>query len=153
MTNALGTLEGRSNLANTFGFAGSASFYMSGLAYGAAKDGFRNMSATINGVTSSVPVKAKTYVIDVQEYGDKGEIRSRYPQYSWLAAKYGGVDSYDSSGNPLNWSRTIPGYTGAWPKTLLPAGNPADMIAAVKGAFSSIDAQSGAGADVGRVDR
>ncbi len=144
LTNALGTLEGRSNLANTFGFAGSASYYMSGLAYGAGKDGFRNMSAIIDGVTSSVPVKAKTYVIDVQEYGDQG-VGSQY----WLAAKYGGVDSYDSSGNPLNWSRTLPGYTGAWPNTLLPAGNPADMIAAVRGALSSIAAQSGAGADVG----
>lgn len=150
LTNALGTLEGRSNLANTFGFAGSASYYMSGLAYGAAKDGFRNMSATINGVTSSVPVKAKTYVIDVQEYGDKGAPSSTSPgsQY-WLAAKYGGVDTFDTSGNPQNWSRTIPGYTGAWPNTLLPAGNPADMIAAVKGALSSIAAQTGAGAGVG----
>ncbi len=143
-TNALGNLEGRSNLANTFGFAGSASYYMSGLAYQAAKDGFRNMSATINGASTTVPVKAKTYVIDVQEYGDQG-VGSQY----WLAAKYGGVDSYDTSGNPLNWSRTIPGYNGAWPNTLLPAGNPADMIAAVRGALSSIAAQSGAGAGVG----
>ena len=144
LTNALGTLEGRSNLANTFGFAGTASYYMSGLAYGAAKDGFRTMSKTVDGTTTSVPVTARTYVIDVQEYGDQG-VGSQY----WLAAKYGGGDTFDSSGNPLNWSRTIPGYTGAWPNTLLPAGNPADMIAAVKGALSSIAAQTGAGAAVG----
>ena len=49
----------------------------------------------------------------------------------------------------MNWSRTIPAYTGNWPNTLLPAGNPADMIAAVKGALSSIASQTGAGADVG----
>ena len=144
LTNALGTLEGNGNLANTFGFAGSASYYMSGLAYGAAKDGFRNMSKTVDGVTTSVPVKAKTYVIDVQEYGDQG-VGSQY----WLAAKYGGVDSFDNSGNPINWSRTIPAYNGAWPNTLLPAGNPADMIAAVKGALASISAETGSGSDVG----
>ena len=124
MTNALGTLEGRSTLANTFGFAGSASFYMSGLAYGAAKDGFRNMSATINGVTSSVPVKAKTFVIDVQEYGDKGDPTDTHARANpagigsqyWLAAKYGGVDSYDSSGNPLDWSRLFPATPAPGPR-------------------------------------
>ena len=59
LTNALGTLEGRPTLADTFGFAGSASFYMSGLAYGAAKDGFRNMSKTINGVTQAFRSKPR----------------------------------------------------------------------------------------------
>jgi type IV pilus assembly protein PilY1 len=134
-TNAIGTLEGRTGLANSY-FSGSSSYYMSGLAYWAAKDGFR----TISGVN----LKAKTYIIDVQEYADKG-VNSQY----WYATKYGGVDSYDNSGNPLNWSTTISGYSGNWPKTLLPAGNPAAMIAAVRGALSSISAQTGAGADVG----
>lgn len=134
-TNNIGTLEGRANLANTF-FSGSASYYMGGLAYWAAKDGFR----TFGGVA----LKAKTYVIDVQEYGDQG-VNSQY----WYAAKYGGVDTFDSTGNPLNWSTSISGYTGNWPKTLLPAGNPAAMIAAVRGALSSISAQTGAGAAVG----
>lgn len=148
MTNALGTLEGYSNLANNFGsFAGSASFYMSGLSYWAAKDGFRTITDTAG---ISHLLKAKTYVIDVQEYGDKGAPTSTWPgsQY-WLAAKYGGVDTFDTSGNPQNWSRTMPGYTGAWPQTLLPAGNPADMIAAVRGALSSIASQTGAGSAVG----
>ena len=89
LTNALGNLEGRSNLANTFAFAGKGSYYMSGLAYGAAKNGFRDMDKTVDGVTTSVPVKAKTYVIDVQEYGDQG-VGSQY----WLAAKYGGVRQF-----------------------------------------------------------
>ncbi len=147
MTNALGTLEGYGNLANTFGFAGSASFYMSGLSYWAAKDGFRTITDSAG---ISHLLKAKTYVIDVQEYGDKGAPTSGWPgsQY-WLAAKYGGVDTFDASGNPQNWSRTMPGYTGAWPQTLLPAGNPADMIAAVRGALSSIASQTGAGSAVG----
>lgn len=147
-TNSLGGLEGNSTLANTFGFAGTASFYMSGLSYWAAKNGFRTI--TDSGGTAHT-VKAKTYVIDVQEYGDKGAPSSGWPgsQY-WLAAKYGGVDTFDSTtGAPQNWSRTMPGYTGNWPQTLLPAGNPADMIAAVRGALSSIASQTGAGTAVG----
>ena len=154
LTNALGTLEGKPTLANTFGFAGSASFYMSGLAYGAAKDGFRTMTKDDG---TNVAVKAKTFVVNVQEYGDKGDPTDTHARANpagigsqyWLAAKYGGVDSFDASGNPLDWYTTIPGYTGAWPNTLLPAGNPADMIASIRSAFSAIDAQSGAGADVG----
>ena len=131
LTNALGTLEGKNNLA-TQTFSGSASYYMSGLAYWAAKDGFRNLSG--------YPVKAKTFVIDVQEYGDLG-VNSQY----WYASKYGGDTNFDANGNPLNWSTSIPGYSGAWPKTLLPAGNPSAMIAAVKGALSQIASQSGQG--------
>lgn len=134
-TNALGTLESRANLATTY-FSGTSSYYMSGLAYWAAKDGFR----TISGHS----VKAKSMIIDVQEYGEQG-VNSQY----WYAAKYGGVDSFDASGNPLSWSTTISGYTGNWPKALLPAGNPAAMISAVRGALSSIAAQTGSGADVG----
>lgn len=135
LTDAIGTLEGRANLANTY-FQGSASYYMGGLAYWAAKDGFRTLSG--------VDLKAKTYIIDVQEYGDQG-VNSQY----WYAAKYGGADTFDTSGNPQNWSTTISGYTGNWPKTLLPAGNPAAMIAAVRGALSSISSQTGAGSAVG----
>lgn len=143
-TNAIGSLEGISSLA-TRTFQGSSSYYLSGLAYWAAKNGFRTKD--------DVTMKAKTYIIDVQEYGDKGNIgSSNWPsaasQY-WYAAKYGGVDSFDSSGNPNNWYTSISGFTGNWPKTLLPAGNPAAMIAAVRSALSDISAQTGSGADIG----
>ena len=133
-TNALGTLEGAVNLATSQSGLGSSQ-YMAGLAYWAGKTGFR----TINGN----PVKAKTFVIDVQENADQG-VNSQY----WRAAKYG-VGEYDASGRPLNWSTTISGYTGAWPKNLLPAGNPTAMIAAVRSAISQIAAQVSAGSDVG----
>lgn len=146
LTNAIGTLEGKANLADTF-FSGAASYYMSGLSYWAAKDGFRTI-ADAGGTNHTV--KAKTYVIDVQEYGDKGapSNTSAGSQY-WLAAKYGGVESFDANGNPQNWARSLPGYNGNWPLTLLPAGNPADMMAAVRSALSSIAAETGAGSAVG----
>lgn len=134
-TNKIGTLEGRANLATTW-LPNHGSYYMGGLAYWAAKDGFRTMN--------NQAIKAKTFVIDVQENGDQG-VNSQY----WYASKYGGVDTFDSNGNPQNWATTISGYTGNWPKTLLPANNPAAMIAAVRGALSSIASQLGSGAAVG----
>lgn len=157
-TNNLGTLEGRANLATTFGFAGTASYYTAGLAYWAAYNGFRTFPSEADPLTN-VTMKAKSFFIDVQEYGDWG-ICSQY----WYAAKYGGADSYDGSGRPQNWcanpsgtggtcvNPTCPGnynYVGDLPKTLLPAGNPNAMVAAVHGALAAIAAQSGAGAGVG----
>jgi type IV pilus assembly protein PilY1 len=136
-TNKLGTFEGNSNLATT-GTENSASFYMSGLAYWAAYNGFRTVSGKA--------MKAKTYVIDVQEYADLG----KNTQY-WFATKYGGADKFNSDGSPydstttdtqFNWWTNSPQTTGKWPKTLLPAGNPDLMINAVKSAFGSIAAQN-----------
>ena len=143
-TNNLGTLEGISGLA-TRGTANSASFYMSGLAYWAAYNGFRTLD--------SKTMKARTYVIDVQEYADLG-INSQY----WYATKYGGATRFNSDGSPYDstvnatpvttqptddsWWTSSPQTTGKWPKTLLPAGNPDLMIKAVNDAFVSIAAQS-----------
>jgi len=143
-TNKIGALEGRSNLATTT-FSGSASYYMSGLAYWAAYNGFR----TLNSKT----LKAQTYVIDVQEYGELGT-SSQY----WYATKYGGATRFNSNGTPYDstvdanpvttnpttdsWWMSSSQTTGKWPKTLLPAGNPDLMIKAVSDAFVSIAAQS-----------
>ena len=142
-TNKLGTLEGNSNLATTG--TNSASFYMSGLAYWAAYNGFRTKDGK--------SMKAKTYVIDVQEFADLGQ----NTQY-WYATKYGGADKFNSDGSPYDstinatpvttlptkdsWWTNSTQTTGKWPKTLLPAGDPDRMIDAVKTAFGEIAAQS-----------
>lgn len=144
-TNKLGTLEGNSNLATTW-TENSASFYMSGLAYWAAYNGFRTKDGK--------SMKAKTYVIDVQEYADLGQ----NTQY-WYATKYGGADKFNSDGSPYDstinetpaitpptkdsWWTNSTQTTGKWPKTLLPAGDPDRMIDAVKTAFGDIAAKSG----------
>lgn len=135
-TNKLGTFEGNSNLATAW-TENSASFYMSGLAYWAAYEGFRTKDGKA--------MKAKTYVIDVQEYADLG----KNTQY-WYAAKYGGASRFNSDGSPYdstvtdtqdNWW-TSGQIEGKWPKTLLPAGDPDLMIKAVKSAFGSIAMQN-----------
>ena len=147
-TTSLGTLEGVANLGSTTtGSGNNGSYYMAGLAYWAAKNGIRPMDDLTDHEASNTPannIKVKTFVIDVQEGGAQG-VGSQY----WKAAKYGGVDSFDASGNPLNWSTTISDYNGAWPKALLPAGNPVAMIAAVRGALATISAQTGTGSDIG----
>ncbi|WP_263768797.1 pilus assembly protein [Propionivibrio soli] len=145
-TNKIGSLESISNMATT-GIQNGASYYLSGMAYWAAYNGFRPKSD----LTSHTPdtsrdnnVKAKTFIIDVLENKDLGQNK----QY-WFAAKYGGADSFAATnGAAQDWStsRTFsspyPTFSGDWPKTLLPAGDPASMISAVNSAFATIASQS-----------
>ncbi len=143
-TNALGTLEGVANLATTATGAGnSASYFMSGLAYWAHTQDIRPDDATKPATTGKQTVK--TFVIDVEESKALG-INSQY----WYAAKYGGADSFDATtGQPQSWSTTVSigapyaTYNGAWPKTLLRAGDPASMISAVRSAVASIQTEIG----------
>ena len=124
------------NLANTFGFAGSASFYMSGLSYWAAKDGFRTITdaAGISRLRSRPrPMSSTSRNMATRALQAAAGPARQY----WLSAKYGGVDTFDASGNPQNWSRTMPGYTGAWPQDAAPGRFSSDIIAAVRGALSS----------------
>ena len=132
-TNKIGTLEGVSMKPPTTTGAGCASYYMSGLAYYAKSTDIRPNDAT-KANTLGVQT-AKTFVIDVQEYGDQG-VNSQY----WYAAKYGGADSYLANGTPQGWATDS---SSSWPKTLLKAGDPASMIAAVQSAFQSIRAGIG----------
>lgn len=146
-TNLIGNNEGVPNLATKYTGAGpSASYYMGGLAYWAATHDIRPDDAAKKQTLTTQNVK--TYVIDVEEYRDLG-IGSQY----WLAAKYGGADSYtlDGNGNPMpnDWSDNVTigapfaDYTGPWPKALLRAGDPAMMIAAVRNAIAKIVEQIG----------
>lgn len=131
-------------LATSLTGAGGASYYMSGLAYWAATQDIRD---DIGGD----PQHVKTYVIDVEESRDCG-----YQSQYWYAAKYGGADSYDASGNPIDWSTTLsltsgcdsrrpPGYPGnvTWPKTLLRANDPDNMTDSVNKALGMISAEAG----------
>lgn len=150
-TAVVGTSEGMPSLATTVTGAGGASYYMAGLSFWANSQDVRpDIPGTQN---------AKTFVLDVEEYKDCG-----YNSQFWLAAKYGGADSFGASGSGVvanNWSSSLglaPGAcssrppswysssansSGAWPKNLLRAGDPANMISAVQGAMAAISAQNG----------
>ena len=147
-TTKIGAMEGKPTLATDMTGAGGASYYMSGLAYWAALNDIRPDDATK--VQTLGNQNVKSYVIDVEESQDLG-VGTQY----WYAAKYGGADSFSANGTPQNWSQNVNigtayrptlssayvGYNGAWPKTLLRAGDPQSMISAVQSAISTISAQ------------
>lgn len=158
LANSVGALEGITNLstkANSYGGFNSGGFGMAGLAYWAARADFR--------VDKTGDQRVETVVIDVQEFKDCG-----FQSTFWLAAKYGLADAYDQNGNwktrdnPAMAPLTLPagacamtrgpippaGYNDEggvvqWPRNLLRGGDPASMVASVRGALSSISAKSG----------
>lgn len=145
------TMTQLDNLATTPAGVGSASFYIAGLAHWAAANDMRPDIEDSRGV----PQRIGTTIIDVEEYGDCG-FQSQY----WLAGKYGNPSSYDAAGDWLTANNPAEQVIGAptcssrappaladgkvsWPKNLLRASDPADMIASVKSAIASIVAQNG----------
>jgi type IV pilus assembly protein PilY1 len=133
---------------STSSIQNGASYNMAGLSYWAAYHGIRPMNNLTSHTPSTNPadnIKVKSFIIDVLENKDLG-VNKQF----WFATKYGGADSFDASGNPVDWSvkRTFsspyPTFNnGDWPKTLLPAGDPEAMMAAVDAALATIDAESG----------
>jgi type IV pilus assembly protein PilY1 len=117
------------------------------------------------------PQTVKTFVIDVEEnqrlaantYIPGGAYRSQF----WYTAKYGGgggdlgyykldttgqtvklatsgeLDGTKWSKGNATYSTSKESYTGDWPKTLLQAGNPASMIASIKEALATVNAETG----------
>jgi type IV pilus assembly protein PilY1 len=166
LTNALGNLETPQlpTLATTGTGAGTAaSFYMAGLAHWAAINDIRppgptnidnNVPVVVDGVKTTKGQTVKTFVINVEENAALG-VNSQF----WYMAKYGGADQYRQTGprigEPLDWSKNVnyssykadgtvnETFAGAWPKTLLRAGDPASMIASIKEALTAIDGEIG----------
>jgi type IV pilus assembly protein PilY1 len=159
LTNALGNLETPQlpALATTGTGAGTAaSFYMAGLAHWAATNDIRpdldnNVPVIVNGVKTTKGQTVKTFVINVEENAALG-VNSQF----WYMAKYGGADTYNANTRaPLDWSKNVnhssykadgtvnQTFAGAWPKTLLRAGDPASMIASIKEALTTIDGEIG----------
>ena len=158
LTTTIGNWEGLPNLATTGTGAGTAaSFYMAGLAHWAGINDIRpdlanNVPVVINGTKILKGQTVKTFVINVEENASLG-VDSQF----WYMAKYGGADQYQqtdpNAGKPLDWSKNVnyqsfkadgsvnQTFTGAWPKTLLRAGDPASMIASIKEALTTIDGE------------
>ena len=151
-TNWVGNKDGLGNIATNMTGAGGASYYMAGLAHWAAANDIRTDFTDKQSVD--------TFVIDVQEYKDCG-----YESQYWLAAKYGNINAYDSTGtwlttnNPaMDDKSTLPTFgcgsrqppwadagktVVSWPKNLLKAGDPKSMIDSVNSAIATILDQNG----------
>ncbi|WP_334189718.1 pilus assembly protein, partial [Noviherbaspirillum sp.] len=132
------------------GASGHGTYYMAGLAYW----------ANTNDIRLDKPVRVKTFAIDVDEGGNgqiDGNSRDLKPRDSqlYLAAKYGGFDDRNGDGNPFitfapNSRNVVSGSNAEWdsdgngvPDTYFLAGQPKEMIAAIKRVFNRIGTASG----------
>lgn len=143
------------------GSASHGTYYMAGLAYW----------ANTNNIRLDKPVRVQTYTIDVDEGGNglvDGNTRGIKPRDSqlYLAAKYGGFRDRNGDGNPFKTSgpdgQPLADAHVEWdngdgvPANYFLAGQPLEMIAAIRRVFASIAASSGTLSGValstGRID-
>lgn len=144
-TDTVGTFEGRSNLGTANTGSSAASYYISGLAYWANTKQIR---------ADKPNIRAKTFVINVDENGN-GTITSRERnQQLYLAAKYGGFDDLNNDGSPFSIPPSGQAATTKWasgvdddglplPKTFFLASSPQKMINSLRAAFKSIANSTG----------
>ncbi len=162
-TDKVGDLEGFTGSASSLGLAPGGccdgSFYIAGLSYWANTQQMR---------ADKPRIRAKTYVINVDENGN-GTVRNRERiQQLYLAAKYGGFSDLNADANPFTvppdttpanaaaaatakWAKGLDDDGRPLPKTFFLASNPQKMIDSLRSAFASISKSSGtlAGGSVG----
>lgn len=132
------------------GADGHGTYYIAGLAYW----------ANTNDIRLDKPTRVKTAAIDVDEGGNgliDGSVRPIKPRDSqlYLAAKYGGFDDKNNDGNPyvtfaadgktiLKWKNSEWDESGSGvPRNYFLAGQPKEMIRAIRKIFSGAENASG----------
>lgn len=130
------------------GASGHGTYYMAGLAYW----------ANTRDIRTDKPIRVQTYAIDVDEGGNglvDGNTRTLKPRDSqlYLAAKYGGFKDRNGDGNPFKTvdasGKALADAYAEWdngsgvPANYFLAGQPLEMIAAIRRIFASIAASSG----------
>ncbi|MDB6000649.1 MAG: hypothetical protein JWP52_2348, partial [Rhizobacter sp.] len=155
-TTTVGVYEGRTNLQNETS-QDDGSYYMAGAAYWAHVQDFRGTTWTTDPDKRRPGMRVKTYIIDVDEYGQSsGSAATRRSSELYLAAKYGGFSDVSKTGNPFLNAAGEPDLTSNWQqdngdaKTYFLAGNPQAMLEAIKQIFQQIvnQANSIAGAAI-----
>ncbi|MDB5793722.1 MAG: pilus assembly protein PilY [Noviherbaspirillum sp.] len=141
------------HLADT-GADGHGAYYMSGLAYWANTHDLRG----------DKPTRVKTFVIDVDETGDvdidssRRAVKPRDSQL-YLAAKYGGFNDSNGDGNPfvtaaIDGETLIDGTELEWgngkgnPTNYFLAGQPKELIKAIRTVFRRVGATGYSGSDL-----
>jgi type IV pilus assembly protein PilY1 len=146
--NGLGTLPGG---------CCDASHYIAGLAYWANTQPFRSITIPNSPSPDPSTIRAKTFVINVDENGNGTVTNRERLQQLYLAAKYGGFDdinkdgnpfkTIDSQGNPVTnnseWAEGVDDNGQPKPKNFFLASNPERMIAAIRSIFTKIASDSG----------
>ncbi|HVL74779.1 MAG TPA: PilC/PilY family type IV pilus protein, partial [Noviherbaspirillum sp.] len=130
------------------GSGGHGTYYMAGLAYWANTQDIR----------VDKPARVQTFAIDVDEGGNgivDGNTRGLKPRDSqlYLAAKYGGFRDRNGDGNPFKTigpdGKPVHDPYGEWdngegvPANYFLAGQPREMIDAIRSVFAGISASSG----------
>lgn len=133
-------------------------YYMVGAAYWANTHDIR--ASGLSGYSSDLArpgMRVKTYMIDVNEYGQQtSESRFKQNQF-YLAAKYGGFTDKSQTGNPFlaedgvtkddtNWARSVPttlASDGLVAKTYFQGNNATELLAALDGIFANVVQEAG----------
>jgi type IV pilus assembly protein PilY1 len=143
-TGKVGDFEGRSTLGTDNTGSDAAAYYISGLAYWANTQPIR---------ADKPKIRARTFVIDVDENGD-GRVSTKRSQQLYLAAKYGGFVDDNNDASPFKigaggaadnseWASGVDDAGNPLPRTFFLASSPSKMIAALRSAFAEIANSTG----------
>ncbi len=144
------------------GCCNNNSYYMAGVAYWANTHDIRGATWTDQPTRQRPGMRARTFVVDVNEYGAQDNANTRRNNQFYLAAKYGGFDDRSDRGNPFftrtrtgtdasgapiysdevnnsNWQR---GNAESDAKTYFLAGNPRALLDALDSIFEQIATES-----------
>lgn len=111
-----------------------ASFFIAGMAYWANTHDIRGTDWTASPNKQRPGMRVRTYILDVNEYGDQNDLNTRRRNQFFLASKYGGFNDASTIGNPYLNSQGVLDNTN-WAKSGVPAGE-------AKNYFLSSSAQS-----------
>jgi type IV pilus assembly protein PilY1 len=121
------------NLANRR-VSDDASYFIAGMAYWANTHDIRGTDWTASPDKQRPGMRARTYILDVNEYGSQNDLDTRRSNQFFLASKYGGFTDGSGVGNPYLNDRGALDNT-IWSKSGDPAGE-------AKSYFLSSSAQS-----------
>jgi type IV pilus assembly protein PilY1 len=127
------------------GSAGSASYYMAGMAYWGNTQDIRGKTWTAEPSKQRPGMRSKTYVIDVNESSASNNQTTRRNSQFFLTAKYGGFTDNSNLGNPYlnaggtldnnNWQKANdPGQ----PKTYFVASSAQAVLDGINEIFQSV---------------
>lgn len=107
--------------------AGSAAYYMAGMAYWAKNHDIRGADWTDQPSKQRPGMRATTYMLDVNQNASSANIDTRHKSQFFLTAKYGGFTDATGKGNPYYNSATFGSATAdnsVWDKSNINAFNP-----------------------------
>ncbi|VWX59508.1 Pilus assembly protein PilY [Burkholderiales bacterium 8X] len=131
-------------------FSDKAGFFMAGMAYWANTHDIRGTGWTDAPAKQRPGMKVKTYILDVNEYGDNNNRNTRHGTPFFLAGKYGGFNDLSGVGNPYlstagtldNSSWEAEGNPGE-PRNYFLSSSARSVLTALDNMFAAIASQGG----------